>query len=150
MSAAPHPLSIPFTPEEWLALATAASHRAPDHLTIAYMAMGAADALQSGMRVPESVGGQLDLIDQVIGHAALIDTLADRYGDELAGVFSYEVAEPFGAFIAKRIAAGNDRVLRDVVRQKAQELIRECCGVELIKQPTLTAETAIRSHDQHL
>lgn len=75
------------------------SRRAPDPLTIAYLALGAGDAWAEAnedqrVATSDSHNGHLGYICEVIGHALVLDILAD--GRDLPGVFVYEVAEPFG------------------------------------------------------
>lgn len=86
---------------------------APDALTIAYIAIGARSALDE-LKSREynrvtgceaGTGGELDLIDEVIAHALAMDTAADAVED-FAGVFLYEVAEPFGEQYVQALARG--------------------------------------------
>ncbi|RDS85909.1 ankyrin repeat domain-containing protein [Dyella psychrodurans] len=114
-------------PSVWEQAEVAASTRVADPLTVAYMAKGAADVLKHLPRLPKGIAGELDLVDQVIAHAPLIDAMADLRRDDLAGVFVYEVAEPLGAFIAQRLVAGDGVDLQDAVRVKARALVADCC-----------------------
>lgn len=77
----------------------------PNPLTIAYMAIGAQRAiLKYTQEMPEKMtalvaasGGQLSIIDEVIGHALLADMVGDHI-DSLemqVGVWCYEI-EDFG------------------------------------------------------
>lgn len=98
----------------------------PDALTIAYMALGAAAAIADAS-VPNRYaqqGGELDLIDEVIGHAFLLETLAQ--GQEFERVFAYDVARPYGEFVARKLRA-DGRITHDEAKTKAMELIAAAC-----------------------
>lgn len=87
----------------------------PDDLTIAYIAIGVEHALQAfHLENPfdEAVSGsgQLEVIDSVIRHALMLDTLADAVDreDGFIGVFLYEVAEPFGNAYTQGLIDGEE------------------------------------------
>lgn len=82
---------------------------APDALTIAYLAIGAASAINARGSLPSAVsdafGGQLGFIEDVTDHALMLDTMADDLANDMDGVFLYEIAEPFGEEYAERLIA---------------------------------------------
>lgn len=95
-----------------------------DDLTIAYMAMGVQNILQK----PEfkhwhPSDGELDFVSSVIKHALLLDRLADGREDDFTGVFVYEVAEPFGEFIATCHVDGTP-ITDELLKAKGEELIQ--------------------------
>jgi len=99
-----------------------------DPLTIAYIALGAQDALD--IRVAENGGvclsawgGHLGFIDKCIVHAARLDELAAPHAEEFTKVFVYDVAEPFGAALAKFLLNGIEPPIDDL----ADDLLREAC-----------------------
>lgn len=72
----------------------------PEHLTIAYIAIGASRAI---MENPDDFDatdwdGEVDFIEAVTAHALMLDRLADEVDANggFSGVFAYEVAEEFG------------------------------------------------------
>lgn len=81
----------------------------PSLLTVAYMAIGARRALEelkiadadAYVRAIECNQGELQIIDIVIGYALMADTIADQLEHDT--VWSYEVAEPFGAEILRMV-----------------------------------------------
>lgn len=85
----------------------------PEALTIAYLAMGAQNAIRTmpGKHLPDRVAdayqGEMNFIEAVTDHALLLDRMADLLdqGDGLAGVFLYEIAEPFGEEYARQLIA---------------------------------------------
>lgn len=94
-----------------------------DPLTIAYMAIGAQEVLdcnKEGGRV--LVAGQLDFIGDVIEHAKMLDDIADGYTD-FSGVFCYEVAEPFGQYLANLLLL-EDTIDVEKARAEATKLVR--------------------------
>lgn len=73
----------------------------PEPVTIAYIAIGAAQALHDGEsdlvdRLVEAREGQLNVIEEVCAHALMLDQMAAAQTDGLDGVFAYEIAEEFG------------------------------------------------------
>jgi len=84
-----------------------------DPSTIAYVAIGAHDAIKECPRgvIPESVAvqhdGELGFIEAVIKHALLLDRMADAKNNELSCVFCYEIAEEFGHAYAKALINAN-------------------------------------------
>lgn len=84
----------------------------PDHLTVAYIAIGAISALRAAgdSLNLDAFEGQMGLIACVTGTALLLDTVADWFDERDAhiGVFVYEVAEPFGTtYTTALLNAGN-------------------------------------------
>jgi hypothetical protein len=83
----------------------------PEPQTVAYMAIGANDAIASIRgsnpaahdRAIEACEGHLGLIGEVIERAITLDTYADHHPDALRGVFAYEIAEPFGRALATQL-----------------------------------------------
>jgi len=99
-----------------------------DTLTIAYVAIGADDAIHAmqdrGTNCDfEKWGGELGFIEEVTNHALMLDRLAD--GQELAGCFVYEVAQPFGFKMASAIYEGSKVSAEDVGRQLVAEITAE-------------------------
>ncbi|PNE59579.1 hypothetical protein A8H39_00060 [Paraburkholderia fungorum] len=89
----------------------AVSRSAPDSLTLAYVAIGARDALRQGSLADlDAFNGEIGFIEAVTEHVVFVDTVGDWFdanGDH-PGVFAYEVATPFGEAIARAmIVAGN-------------------------------------------
>lgn len=90
----------------------------PDHLTAAYVGIGAFEALREATAethserarradaVLDSLGGQLGYIGDITKGALRLDQLADAYPDGLTGVFAYEVAENYGALVGAAVLAG--------------------------------------------
>ena len=78
----------------------------PDTLTVAYVAIGAIDALDRDGERPireqkynaDDWDGQMGFIEAVTNHALLLDQLADLVDEQggFNGVFLYEVAQEFG------------------------------------------------------
>lgn len=83
----------------------------PNPMTIAYIAIGASHALQDYFA---DGGGCLTseeaFVRDVVGHALMLDRKADVVdnGVGFSGVFTYEVAEPFGMQLAKSMPYGQD------------------------------------------
>jgi len=90
------------------------SRTAPDPLTIAYIAIGARDALDNlkgrdhdrVTGASEGTGGEMNVTEEVIEHALELDIAADAAAErgELVGCFLYEVAEPFGKAYVEALA----------------------------------------------
>jgi hypothetical protein len=84
----------------------------PEHLTVAYLAIGAINALRAAgdpLNL-DAFEGQMGLIASVTGTALLLDSVADWFDERGAhiGVFVYEVAEPFGTtYTTTLLNAGN-------------------------------------------
>lgn len=86
-----------------------AGRTAADPLTLAYIAIGASDVLRRERVDLDAFNGELGFIEAVTDHALFVDTVADWFdaNGEHCGVFSYEVATPFGEAIAlSMISAG--------------------------------------------
>jgi hypothetical protein len=87
---------------------------ASDPLSVAYMAIGAVNVLNEYARTTsddghvdfDQWGGQLGFIGEVIQHEPVMEAIYQERPDDYGGVFVYEVAEPFGAFIAERLLSG--------------------------------------------
>jgi len=84
----------------------------PDHLTLAYVALGAGNALRTAgdsLNLDE-FEGQMGLISQVVGRALFLDIVADWFEarEGHAGVFVYEVAEPFGTAYTTALLKSGD------------------------------------------
>lgn len=96
----------------------------PDPLTIAYIAMGAAEAIRErpGACLPtyicDEFGGQLGYIDTVISNALMLDQMA---AGRDCGVFVYEVAEPFGLEYGRALLAGKDCQAEEIARRLIAE-----------------------------
>lgn len=105
----------------------------PEPLTIAYIAMGAHEAIREHPEgclpdaVADAYSGQLGFIDACIDHALMLDRAWDSTGGGNA-TFAYDVAEPFGEAIATDLIA---------------------CAVNGTTpvNPTILAETIIRRAD---
>lgn len=94
-----------------------------DPLDIAYIAIGAKQALvnvaghHDGLAL---LGGELGYIQTCIDHVGLLDRLYAEQDGAFAGVWCYEVAEPFGQAYGKHLLQGGDlqeadRILRAIV-----------------------------------
>lgn len=96
--------------------ATPQERSQPEPLTIAYLAMGARQALldlgQHGAVDLDAFNGEIDFIDQVIAHAKFVDHVADWFDEngEHPGAFSYEVVQPMGAAIASQMIGRGEPV----------------------------------------
>ena len=83
---------------------------ATDHLDIAYMGIGAKQALASS-DPSYGVGpyeGELAYVDACIEHAALLDQAWEIHREAISAVWCYEVAEPFGYELGKHLLGGGD------------------------------------------
>ena len=79
-----------------------------DPLTIAYMAIGAARALDAADGPGNALaGGELEFIADVICHAPTLERLYLEHAGNYVGAFVYDVAEPFGHAYAAAVIAGN-------------------------------------------
>lgn len=85
-----------------------------ERLTIAYVAMGARQAIETQefgslpAEVSDHFSGELGFIDAVTSEAWRLDAVANAIvaaGEGLSGVFCYEIAEPFGEQFAKALIA---------------------------------------------
>ena len=85
-----------------------------NHLTAAYIAMGAASVLRDLPEVDfdaliESNGGEMHVIRKACEYAETLDeTIFKRFPDGYPGVFYYEIAEPFGAAFIVESVNGRD------------------------------------------
>lgn len=96
-----------------------------DHLTLAYVAIGAHDAIDDCLpySVSAHYGGQLGYINAVINHVPMLDNLSNLQEDEQwDGCYAYEVAEEFGRRVGDAYIKGKDINERAV----ALELINAC------------------------
>lgn len=83
---------------------------AVDPLDIAYIALGAKQALSSS-RPSHGVGsfdGELAYVQACIEHAPLLAEAWEGCSDTFPGVWCYEVAEPFGFQIGQHLLHGGD------------------------------------------
>jgi hypothetical protein len=101
-------------------------------LTIAYIAMGAGDALQRSYGRAtgpdlDAFEGEMCFIEHVIRHARVLDEMADPY--DLTGVFNYEVAQPFGEGVANMMLKDGLGVTPESIRALMVELL-VACGAE--------------------
>lgn len=84
-------------------------------LTIAYIALGAAQVLRETpadgrrARLFTLLGGELDVIDYILTHAATVDTI------DAEGVHAYEVASTYGENAARALLDDPNADLEDVV-----------------------------------
>ena len=100
-----------------------------DALDIAYIAIGARQAL---MDFPIGHGssicgfeGELDYVQACIDQAALLDRVWVEAEGAFAGVWCYDVAEPFGYAFGRHLQGGGptsdaERILRDLVNGTSQ------------------------------
>lgn len=92
------------------ARAIVAAYNAGSAETIAYIAIGARDAL-SDLPQPlhnslvERCGGEMGAINEAIAHASLLDRMFTERAENFGAVFCYEIAEPFGAAFIRALAA---------------------------------------------
>ncbi|MGH8156571.1 MAG: hypothetical protein ACREPQ_00495 [Rhodanobacter sp.] len=114
-----------------------------DSLTIAYMALGAKTILQKlEFKHCHPVDGELDFVACVIEHALLLDSLADGREDDFSGVFEYEVAEPFGEFIATCLMDGTP-INDELLKTKCEELIQ---GIMVTSEDALSMAETVGLH----
>lgn len=113
---------------------------APDPATVAFIAIGAHEALRKARHISgsgrltyravdlayERHEGQLGFISEVISHALHLDQLAEEAGHRLAGCFAYEVAEPFGETYADALIAQTGETPESI----AARLVAACCAEE--------------------
>lgn len=100
-----------------------------DPLTIAYVAHGAFKALdQAGprdhSRAIDRFEGELGFIDAVLAYLPQLEGASTEPKDWL-GVFPYDVAEPFGFEVGKRLIADGycrcpDEIALDLVKEATQ------------------------------
>lgn len=104
---------------------------AADDLTVAYIAIGAARALDAerggreGLvnqlgrieRVIEEHEGELGLIQDAIKHAITLDRMGDEVDNEFTGVFAYEVAEEFGRRYVVALLEARDVSPESIMRE---------------------------------
>ena len=99
---------------------------ADDHLTIAYIAIGAANAIaERGHDAVADIwrGPELELIAEVIAWARLLDVLAESVN--LDGCFAYEVAQPFGEELTRALLTDSQRNTREIAPVIAFRLVQE-------------------------
>lgn len=93
-----------------------------DPLSIAYMAIGAYSTLvaceEKEGKHPDldQWGGQLGFIGEVIRHVDVIERIYAERPDDYGGVFVYDVAEPFGKYIADMLLSGEPLDLEATAR----------------------------------
>lgn len=101
---------------------------AAEPLTVAYIAIGAREAIMEARNDPGSAqrmsavleyfDGELGVIESVIGDALELDRHGDKVGEELEGVWPYDVAEEYGRQAVRGMALGvldRARLIRKVV-----------------------------------
>ena len=96
-----------------------------DHLTIAYIALGAADAIaECGHDAVADIwrGPELNLVEEVIAWAGLLDALAETA--DLVGCFAYEVAQPFGEELTRALLTDSQCDARAVAPGIALRLVQ--------------------------
>jgi hypothetical protein len=72
-----------------------------DPLTIAYIAIGALDAIRAADNGPGDLGTSEDgFILDIVSDALALDAEADPFDDRFTGVFNYDVAQPYGERVA--------------------------------------------------
>lgn len=97
-----------------------------DHLTIAYIALGAADAIaECGHDAVADIwrGPELKLVEEVIAWAGLLDALAETA--DLVGCFVYEVAQPFGQELTRALLTDSQCDARAVAPGIALRLVQD-------------------------
>ena len=111
-----------------------------DPLSIAYMAIGAYDTLvaceEKEGKHPDldQWGGQLGFIGEVIRHVDVIERIYAERPDDYGGVFVYEVAEPFGRYIADMLLSGEPLELETTARGLIADDIIGLIGVPADEQ----------------
>lgn len=95
----------------------------PDPLDIAYIALGAKQALddwRAGPAKPFPYEGELAYIEACIDQAPALQRAWERVQDGFDRVWCYDVAEPFGAAYGKHLLEGGtpgatDRILQSLL-----------------------------------
>jgi hypothetical protein len=82
-----------------------------DPLDIAYLAIGAKSALltaksEAYKTLAEAHGGELEIINEVVAQAAMLERVWLDVCDDFAGVWCYEVCEPLGHWCMEQLLAG--------------------------------------------
>lgn len=125
----------------------------PDALTVAYVAIGARDALReiraSSSRVDlDPFSGESGFVEEVIGHAMFVDLVGDWFdaNGEHPGVFAYEVAETFGDSIARAMIANGNSVSdpRAILREILAHASYESTGIEKSLERASQAVTELK------
>jgi hypothetical protein len=109
-------------------------------LTVAYIAIGVSAALRRGWKaevatgIPMCVpdGGELELVADVIQHAALLDQLYEKHAEAFVGVFVYDIAEPFGEQYTAALLRG---VRLDAGQLAARLIAAECVKDNPVETP---------------
>jgi hypothetical protein len=114
------------------------SRTEPDQLTLSYVAIGAHAAVRAAGRATpahalDQFEGELGLIGAVAEKALMLDRVADWFDarDGHTGVFSYEVAEPFGtAYANALLSEGAEKDAAEILREVMQSAGYEPSEVE--------------------
>lgn len=101
-----------------------------DKLTIAYLAIGAHTALREAIEKTQQFkaiveGGELEFIDKVIGEAQRVDDAFIVYDGRFAGIFCYDIAEPYGEWYAQRIMEQGD--VSHITKSEKLKALFEAC-----------------------
>lgn len=117
---------------------TRAIARGAEPLTIAYVAMGAQQAISAmpGGCLPNAVAarfdGQIDFIGAVIADAWRLDAeweAREAADEDLRGVFPYDIAEPYGELMAAALARGETPDAQAVVQSVFESMTGPRPGV---------------------
>lgn len=97
-----------------------------DPLTLAYIAIGAARALdiRGGLKDDQSdeFEGELGFISKIIEHSDALDQAGYAEGDALNHVvWCYEIAEEFGSMMANDLLSGNEVCAKLMIRHIIKE-----------------------------
>ncbi|HEX8586186.1 MAG TPA: hypothetical protein VF680_17470 [Allosphingosinicella sp.] len=101
---------------------------APDSLTIAYLAIGAYEFLQTMREEDRNFGidtGELEFIDEVTRAALELDTYADATEHD-GFCFCYEIAQPFGYEYARAIYEQTGMKPAELIRDVYARAINAC------------------------
>lgn len=93
-----------------------------DPLTIAYMAIGAMEAVRNAdprqvEKVMEQRSGQLGFIGDVIEDAVILDQMGYEIEEDIVVCWAYEVAEDYGYDVAKALLEERE-IDRAALREK--------------------------------
>ena len=114
--------------------------RVVDPMTIAYMAIGATDAIRETSKTPSDVMdvGEHAFVESIVDYAKLVDDIAAELKYE--GMFYYDVAQEFGLLCGKRML--EDKVLLD--QRTAEAIARSLCTNDFGDQPEYDAAAEMR------
>ena len=95
-----------------------------DPLDAAYLAIGAARELDRLGKHRALDVAELDVIALAVEAAPILQKLWEEQGEDWAGVWAYDVAEPLGAWIAREYVADESELTHKDVEEAARDFVR--------------------------